>query len=88
MSNTFLPNRPKSILYSVHTRTICHRPIRVVLGKRFQIFDIVGGQNYNELATKEERITRVGRNAQDTRSNEGVGEYGEYATTAKKVLAE
>jgi hypothetical protein len=64
VSNAFPPNRPKSILYSVHT--IYHRLIRVVLGKRFQIFDIVEGQNYNEAEGKEKRITRVGGFAQDT----------------------
>ena len=50
MSNTFPPDHPKSILYSVHT--IYHRLIRVVLGKRFQILDIVEGQNYNEAERK------------------------------------
>ena len=46
-------------MYSVHT--IYHRLIRVVLGKRFQILDIVEGQNYNEAEGKGKEKTESWR---------------------------
>jgi len=83
VSNSFSPNHPKSILYSIHT--IYHRLIRVVLGERFHILDIVEGQNYNEAEGKGKEITRVRGFAQDTgRRQRGWESTRVYATTVKK----